>query len=210
MCAIVLKNNNITDIGRTVPAAISNLIQNHTVRFPSGKEILQIVADKGSLDFPDSLRDADGVFSDPEQFFSFMEDCGNEAQANADSLLSQSVATLITSSQELSFDWIRCFDGADGTRSFRGGQLTPEQRSVEGQTDWFTRTWELDRQRLFDLYYLQLIEDGFDQTDAFKIATQEAARDANGGSECNLNAPAAGELSGLLVDCLSTTSILLE
>ena len=168
-------------------------MSNSTRTTPSGKNISSAIGGDYLSTLPQEFQDSNLAVA-AEDFFWFMKDCGDAVETSADQLLQESIADIVEQSQELSFSWIRCYEGADGSRSLHGRELTPEERSQQGQTYWYTHVWEQDRQRLLVQYFGQLTADGLDVAVAFARAVEEAALDADGGSQCNLNVPAAGEL----------------
>ncbi|KAL7577683.1 hypothetical protein ACA910_015194 [Epithemia clementina (nom. ined.)] len=153
-----------------------------------------LVPDQGN-NYPNEapeLFEPDGVNINVTDFYYFMSSCGESGKAIAVKLLALTIENAIQASESLTFNWIRCFEGANhGDSGFNSQDLSPQQRSASGQTEVFTSAWEEDRQQLYEQYFNQSINEGVNPVVAHVNATIDAALNATGKSVCEWNSPAA-------------------
>ena len=192
--AFLSKGNSTLESSETDAAALLAPLLNYDLA--KGHSVLpKLLLPHEGYDYPDSFPTA----FDPEtrvinstELYLFMSECGESLQEAISSLLATTIRDSIKAANSLTFNWIRCYEGADGgTRDFNGGQLSAQERSMQGQSRVYVESWEEDRQSLYQDYYQAMIDSGVDPTTAWVNATTAAAKDATGGSVCVLNAPAA-------------------
>lgn len=140
----------------------------------------------------DSLFDPPSILINSTDLFIYMSDCGIAASEVIRDRLAETISNVAkTASQDLTFNWIRCFDGAEaGSIEFRGNELTAEQRSQSGQAQAYSQEWNEDREALFRLYFNQFLEDGESPVAAFVNASALSVEEATGGGTCAFNGPA--------------------
>mmetsp|Transcript_18142 Transcript_18142/g.49512 ORF Transcript_18142/g.49512 Transcript_18142/m.49512 type:complete len:569 (+) Transcript_18142:97-1803(+) len=190
--ALFLAKDNGTTLEGALPFVLSPLLSPSRTYEPTNDSLV------GPYPASTYTRESGDLFDPPNklvnttELFAYMSECGEVIQDDIAHLLRSSINNIIEATDPLNFNWIRCYEGATGgARSFRGGQLTSYQRSHAGQSEWYSKTWEDDRQRLWDEYYRELRAQDVSVREAIRTATANSTREASGGSSCDYNLPAS-------------------
>jgi hypothetical protein len=133
------------------------------------------------------------VTTNTSEMFEYMNSCGNAAGPIVERLF-RNTSTVFTkaSFDSLTFNWIRCYSGANGL----GGRPSPpasiDEYRYNAQYAWYTETWRASQQQLYKTFLQQNLEANMSLTDATEQAKVSSFLEATGIDGCEVNAPASG------------------
>lgn len=144
---------------------------------------------------------ANGTEINSAEIKSFMTRCGRIASPASQEFLTRAVRTSRELDGELSFDWMRCYEGASGVSSKTvkiGKQRRVAHRISEvryaAQHEFYEQQWEKDREEKYnELVEEYMTNDNMPLEMAQSKALWEAAMRATGGDACGFNSAASGK-----------------
>jgi hypothetical protein len=133
------------------------------------------------------------VTTNSSEMFEYMNSCGNAAGPIVERLF-RNTSTLIkkASPGSLTFNWIRCYSGANGLGGHPSMPSNIDEFRYNAQYEWYTETWRKSQQQLYQTFLQQNLEANMSLTDATEQAKLSSFRDATGADGCEVNAPASG------------------
>lgn len=136
---------------------------------------------------------------DTEELFTYMEACGNDAKPITSFLAERAANASKRVSGDLSFNWVRCYPGADGLGGTGQSDIWATGQSIEeirpaAQVQHFQRVWELDRQRIYHETLRESLKDPHyrGSAGALRLAAFDySIAQASGAVGCELNGVSA-------------------
>jgi hypothetical protein len=130
---------------------------------------------------------------------SFMARCGRISSPKIEELIKRALNTARELDGELSFNWIRCYEGASGvsSRTIKVGKQRRVAHRIEEmryaeQHEFYENQWEKDRQtKLEELAEIYMTRDNLPSEEAHSKALWETATLATGGEACGFNSAAS-------------------
>uniref|UniRef100_A0A7S2YM95 Potassium channel domain-containing protein n=1 Tax=Entomoneis paludosa TaxID=265537 RepID=A0A7S2YM95_9STRA len=149
--------------------------------------------DQGQADLFSAVSQERAAQINFTEWYTYMTDCGESVRIYADAMLElTSAAERASAGVDLSFNWIRCHEDANGKLdAFLSDRLPIRELSLEAQSETYKQFWDEDRESLEKEYYQQYIDEGFPEEEAFALAVNSSLTEATGGDGCTLNGPGA-------------------
>lgn len=130
---------------------------------------------------------------------SFLSRCGRISSPNIEQLMKRALRTSRELDGDLSFNWMRCYEGASGvsSRTIKVGKQRRVAHRIQdvrydAQHDFYEQQWEKDRQEKLDvLVETYMKEDNLALEQAHSKALWETATLATGGDACGFNSAAS-------------------
>jgi hypothetical protein len=126
--------------------------------------------------------------------FQFMSRCGDAAAPLVETLFRNSSSAFKDASFDaVTFNWIRCYPGANGLGQSASLPSSIDEFRYDAQYAWYTQTWRQSREQ----YYTTFLQQNLDANMSLPVAKEQALRasieQATGIDGCELNGPASGE-----------------
>lgn len=144
--------------------------------------------------FRDVINLTDLVTISRNELNAHMEECGTAADPIVDRLLNSSLEAYQNIPGNLTFNWIRCFDGPREKVNIT--DLRPD-----AQKEFYQSVWTTHQRKLYN-QYLEEETEGIDRIQDLNSALNETAQfrafnrsihEATGGTGCHFNTPASGK-----------------
>lgn len=135
---------------------------------------------------------------------SFMARCGRIASPTGQRFLQGALNISRELDGDLTFNWMRCYDGASGvsSRTVKIGKQRRVAHRIEevrydAQQAFYEQKWQKDRQSIFDeLVQEYVTKDNLSLDKARSKALREAPLRASAGDACGFNSAASGTFVG--------------
>jgi hypothetical protein len=135
------------------------------------------------------------VTTNSSEMFEYMNSCGNAAGPIVERLFRNTSNVFKKgSSGSLTFNWIRCYPGANGLGGRPSAPTNVDEFRYNAQYDWYTETWRESQQQLYQTLLQQNLEANMSLPDATEQAKLSSFLEATGIDGCEVNAPASGTL----------------
>ncbi len=129
----------------------------------------------------------------------FMARCGRISSPKIEELIKRALRTARELDGDLSFNWIRCYEGASGvsSRTIKVGKQRRVAHRIEEvryaeQHEFYENQWEKDRQtKMKELAEIYMTRDNLSSEEAHSKALWETATLATGGEACGFNSAAS-------------------
>jgi hypothetical protein len=130
----------------------------------------------------------------------FMDECGEAAAPLVETMFRNSSSAFKDGSfDNLSFNWIRCYPGANGLGGGGSSPSSIDEFRYNSQYAWYTKLWRESQKEYYDAFLEQNLDANMSRTQAKARALSASIQQATGIDGCMLNAPASGELDADLV-----------
>jgi hypothetical protein len=147
--------------------------------------------------FGELLYPGVNVTIDSRDMLIYMRECGEAAAPIVEGLFRNSSSAFMDGSfGDLTFNWIRCYRGANGLRVGGSNPSSIDEYRYNSQKEWYLETWRQSQNQ----YYYAFLEQNMDArnmslTEAKLRALSASIQAATGIGGCRLNGPASGECS---------------
>ena len=156
---------------------------------PFSDALIDLIA-RPAEEFKTENPDLLGLYNETNmtELYEFLVECGNSSRSFADE---EARAAVGGSVSELSFNWIRCYEGANNLKvDISGDILRSQERNPRLQREFYERVWRSDFDRLYAQYRKE--ENAVTLAESLKASTR-ALEDASGGDSCYLNGSGSGK-----------------
>jgi hypothetical protein len=134
------------------------------------------------------------VLINTTELYEWMDHCGEAAAPIVVKLLEEILDIRSDSSDELTFDWIRCYPNASGLGPFKTFPTEyVDTLRPEAQKEYYFSVWNNYQENLYDEYLEKNLDAGIPILVARADAYTRSMKDASGSGACEYNADASGE-----------------